>query len=312
MTRPWLTATANHFPHRKLAHVATLKARIGWQNLRTEEFVDEGPYCVTGTDFRDGRIDWNTSYHVSKERYETDRNIQLRDGDLLVTKDGTIGKVAVIERLPDVATLNSGVFVVRPRGEGLHTNFLSWVIRSGVFEAFVAYHYAGSTINHLYQNIFETFRFPFSNLDTQKAIADFLDRETTRIDGLIEKKQRMTTILAERRGLAALACLSQGLNGFSWQPEKQSVTFQFKQEGWASIRVKSLVSFMTSGSRGWSSLLGTEGEAFIQSGNIGRYMEVDLDSVHRVQPQVGAEAERTLVKRRAMSSSASLVAAPAR
>ena len=62
------------------------------------------------------------------------------------------------------------------------------------------------------------------------------------------------------------------------------------------MRVKCVVSFMTSGSRGWSDLLGTEGEVFIQSGNIGRYMEVDISSAHRVQPQRGAEAERTLVR----------------
>lgn len=36
------------------------------------------------------------------------------------------------------------------------------------------------------------------NSDTQKAIADFLDRETARIDQLIEKKQRLVVLLEER------------------------------------------------------------------------------------------------------------------
>ena len=38
-----------------------------------------------------------------------------------------------------------------------------------------------------------------TNLPTQKAIADFLDRETARIDQLIEKKQRMVEVLGEKR-----------------------------------------------------------------------------------------------------------------
>ena len=38
----------------------------------------------------------------------------------------------------------------------------------------------------------------YSDLATQKAIADFLDRETARIDQLIEKKQRMVEVLGER------------------------------------------------------------------------------------------------------------------
>lgn len=198
MTRPWLDANGNTFPYRKLIHAASLKARIGWQSLRTDEFVDEGPYCVTGTDFQNGRVNWSTAYHVSTERYEMDRNIQLNEGDLLVTKDGTIGKVAVVHGLDAPATLNSGVFVVRPKTRELSTDFLGWVVRSKVFDDFVAFNFSGSTINHLYQNVFETFRFPFPDLPTQRAIADFLDRETARIDTLIEKKQRLVELLGEK------------------------------------------------------------------------------------------------------------------
>lgn len=198
MTRPWLEANGNTFPYRKLIHVASLKARIGWQSLRTEEFVDVGPYCVTGTDFQNGRVNWSTAYHVSAERYEMDRNIQLNEGDLLVTKDGTIGKVAVVHGLDAPATLNSGVFVVRPKTGELSTDFLGWVIRSKVFDDFVAFNFSGSTINHLYQNVFETFRFPYPDLATQRQIADFLDRETARIDLLIEKKQKLVALLGEK------------------------------------------------------------------------------------------------------------------
>ena len=37
---------------RKLSEIATMHARIGWQNLRTSEFLDSGDYMlITGTDF---------------------------------------------------------------------------------------------------------------------------------------------------------------------------------------------------------------------------------------------------------------------
>jgi len=132
----------------------------------------------------------------------------------------------------------------------------------------------------------------------QTAIADFLDRETARIDRLIEKKVQVLTVLGERRRAVAHQSLAaRGLSRFDWQPDRQSFVFQWSQAGWSAMRVKDVVGFMTSGSRGWGGLLGTEGEAFIQSGNIGRYMEVDVASAHRVQPQIGAEAERTLVRK---------------
>lgn len=67
-----------------------MHARIGWQNLRTSEFLDKGDYMlITGTDFVDGSIDYSTCHYVARERYEQDRNIQISNGSILITKDGT-------------------------------------------------------------------------------------------------------------------------------------------------------------------------------------------------------------------------------
>jgi type I restriction enzyme S subunit len=55
---------------------------------------------VTGTDFKDGYIDWDNCVYVEKNRFDQDKNIQLKIFDVLVTKDGTIGKVAFVDKLP--------------------------------------------------------------------------------------------------------------------------------------------------------------------------------------------------------------------
>ena len=66
-----------------------IKARIGWQGLTTSEYLDDGyAYLVTGTDFSDGRINWEECHYVTKDRYDQDPNIQLKNGDVLITKDG--------------------------------------------------------------------------------------------------------------------------------------------------------------------------------------------------------------------------------
>ena len=47
--------------------VATyMKGRIGWQGLRFDDFIDEGPYLITGTDFQNGEINWDNCYRISK------------------------------------------------------------------------------------------------------------------------------------------------------------------------------------------------------------------------------------------------------
>lgn len=135
-----------------LAKNSRLKARIGWQGLTTDEYLDEGySYLITGTDFKDGRINWNGCHYVNYDRYVQDPNIQVSNGDLLLTKDGTIGKVAYISDLNRPATLNSGVFVVKPVTDAYTAHFMFYVLESSVFKDFLQQLSAGSTINHLYQ-----------------------------------------------------------------------------------------------------------------------------------------------------------------
>ena len=135
-----------------LAKNSRLKARIGWQGLTTAEYLDEGySYLITGTDFKDGCINWNGCHYVNYDRYVQDPNIQVSNGDLLLTKDGTIGKVAYISDLNRPATLNSGVFVVKPITDAYTAHFMFYVLESSVFKDFLQQLSAGSTINHLYQ-----------------------------------------------------------------------------------------------------------------------------------------------------------------
>jgi type I restriction enzyme S subunit len=135
-----------------LAKNSRLKARIGWQGLTTAEYLDEGySYLITGTDFKDGRINWNGCHYVDYDRYVQDSNIQVSNGDLLLTKDGTIGKVAFVSDLKRPATLNSGVFLVKPITDAYTARFMFYVLESSVFKNFLQQLSAGSTINHLYQ-----------------------------------------------------------------------------------------------------------------------------------------------------------------
>lgn len=102
-----LGSFAVSWEQRKLSDVATMHARIGWQNLRTSEFLDSGDYMlITGTDFNDGAVNYSTCHFVEKERYEQDKHIQIKNGSILITKDGTLGKVAYVQGLSMPATLN--------------------------------------------------------------------------------------------------------------------------------------------------------------------------------------------------------------
>lgn len=159
-----------------VAAMSHLKARIGWQGLTTEEYLNTGEYrLVGGTNFLRGRIDWDDTSFVDKWRFDQDANIQLQVGDVLLTKDGTIGKVAYVDSLPGPATLNSGVFVLRPKWNSYDSGFLFCMLQSRAFADFVTGLRAGSTINHLYQRDLVALNFQVpADLAEQRAIASAL------------------------------------------------------------------------------------------------------------------------------------------
>jgi len=156
-----------------LKRISTLKARIGWQGLKKSEYLTKGDYyLITGTDFENGQIIWDNVVFVSKKRYEQDKNIQIKKEDILITKDGSIGKIAyVCETPPKPSTLNSGIFVVRPKNYVYIPLFGFYLFHSKYFKRFLEKLSAGSTISHLYQKDFVNFIFPLPPLSEQRAIA---------------------------------------------------------------------------------------------------------------------------------------------
>lgn len=173
-----------------------LRARIGWQGLRAEEFTDHGPFLVTGTDFINGKIDWDTCYHIDERRFRQDVGIQLKEHDLLITKDGTIGKTAMVHDCPEQVTLNSGVFVVRAINGDVVPEYLYYVLNSHQFELFMRNILTGSTIKHLNQEHFYKFSFEAPESPQQSKIAEVLASVDEAIDktrALVEKYNNIKT-----------------------------------------------------------------------------------------------------------------------
>lgn len=183
-----------------VASRSVMKARIGWQGLKTDEYRENGTHrLVGGTEFIDGRIDWNETPFVDKWRYDQDVFIQVRPGDVLLTKDGSIGKTAYVDSLPGPATLNSGVFVIRPIGDAYDPRFLFFMLRSRAFEEFLARLSAGSTISHLYQRDLVTLELSVPpTIEEQRAIAEALADAEAEIEAL---RERLTKARAIKAGM---------------------------------------------------------------------------------------------------------------
>ena len=175
-----------------------MHARIGWQNLRTSEFLDSGNYMlITGTDFNDGAINFSTCHYVERERYEQDRNIQIHNGSILITKDGTLGKVAYVQGLSMPATLNAGVFNVQIKdANNVDEKYLFQYLKAPFLMDYVDKKATGGTIKHLNQSILVDFPVILPQRSEQTLIGAFFQQ----LDNLITLHQRKCISFTGRAG----------------------------------------------------------------------------------------------------------------
>lgn len=93
----------------------------------------------------------------------------LNDGDILLSKDGTIGKIGFIDSLDMPTTVASGIFVIRNiKPKIISTTFIYYLLKSRLFKNFMLTRTEGSVIPHLYQKDFMRFEFSLPNPEAMK------------------------------------------------------------------------------------------------------------------------------------------------
>jgi type I restriction enzyme S subunit len=139
------------------------------------------------------------------------RAVLIDDGDLVFSWSATLA-VRWWDR--GRALLNQHLFRVDPH-PGIHGRWLGYVLTEGIERLRPLMH--GSAMTHITREMLRALTVTVPSPASQRAIADYLDTETARIDALIAKKTRMIELVTERKGAAFRRHLDVA-NGalFSW------------------------------------------------------------------------------------------------
>lgn len=160
----------------------------------TPTYVDEGiPFLrvtdITSTNGIDRPIDLNTVARISQEEHNfLIKRCNPQKGDILVSKNGTIGVPKVIDW-----EWNFSIFVslclIKVKNELLN-KFLFYYFKSELVNTEIAFGGKTNTITNLHLEKIANFRIPVPPIQEQEAIVDYLDKKCTQIDDLITDKQK--------------------------------------------------------------------------------------------------------------------------
>jgi type I restriction enzyme S subunit len=130
------------------------------------------------------------------------RAFGLRQGDVLITKDSEdasdIGVPAFVDETAPDLVCGYHLAVLRPKPEQVDGRYLYWTMLSRPVQDHLSVSATGITRYGLRADSISSTPIPWWSLAQQRAIADYLDTDTARIDALIAKKRRTVDVLAER------------------------------------------------------------------------------------------------------------------
>ena len=141
----------------------------------------------------------------------------FREGDVSIAKITPCfenGKGAIMRNLAGgVGFGTTELIVVRPRQDRTTPEFLDWLFRSPAFRSRgEAAMYGAGGQKRVPDDFVRDFISPGPPLAEQVAIAAFLDRETAKIDALIEEQRRLIALLKEKRQAVISHAVTKGLD----------------------------------------------------------------------------------------------------
>jgi type I restriction enzyme, S subunit len=208
----WVENIPSHWGRSKIGFESIVKARLGWKGLKADEYVKDGYVFLATPNIKDAEIDFENVNYITEDRYLESPEIMLQQGDVLVTKDGsTTGTTNVVRQLPRPATVNSSIAVLRPK-KSMDSLYFYYFFTSEYTQNVIKMMRGGMGVPHLFQADLRWFDLILPPIAEQKAIANFLDHETAKIDTLIEKQQLLIKLLKEKRQTVISHAVTKGLN----------------------------------------------------------------------------------------------------
>jgi type I restriction enzyme, S subunit len=291
-----------------LGQLSHVRGRIGWKGLKSKEYTESGPFLVAGTHIKGDKIQWDRCQHINHFRYDESPEIKLNLLDIIISKDGTIGRVALVNYLPGPTTINSTMMLVRLKNqESLCSEYIFYFLQGGKFKKLVSERVAGSGVPHLFQADMKTLTVYAPVIEKQRKIAKILstlDNLIVNTQSLIDKytavKQGMVADLFSR-GIDLSGTPGTNKNYGQLRPSVadarevyQETDLGWVPKVWSVVTLGDISEKITSGSRDWASYYSDEGELFVRISNLTReHINFRWKSIKYVDIGSGSEGERT-------------------
>lgn len=214
---------------------------------------------------------------ITEETAERMKRTVVHKNDVLLNITGaSIGRVSTFEIEKVKANVNQHVCIIRSIPELLDHRYLLHFIAQPKFQNQINSTQHGGTRQALTFPQIRNFQIPLPSLGEQRRIAAILDKA----DGVRRKRKEAIALTEDLLRSAFLEMFGDPVTN---------------PKGWELVELGKLLTFLTSGSRGWAKYYAKEGSLFLRIQNVkdGRLL---LDDIAFVNAPDSAESRRTSVQ----------------
>ena len=160
---------------KKLDDVCLIKGRIGYRGYTKNDLVNkgEGAISLSPSNIKDNRLFFDNCTYISWDKYNESPEIMIYEGDIIFCKTASIGKMALVDYLPEKATLNPQFVVLK--NISCSNKYLYYFMICEDFKKQVNNIISGTAVPTLSQKNLGNLKLPLPPLPEQKRIVSILD-----------------------------------------------------------------------------------------------------------------------------------------
>ena len=237
-------------------------------NVDKHSIEDEIPVrlCNYTDVYKNDRVSPELELMAATATEDEIEKFHLEVGDVVITKDSEswddIGIPAYVEATAEDFVCGYHLAFMRPNSGLLDGRFLFRCVQSRPVALQLELEATGVTRYGLPKGAIGNALIPLPSLETQRLIADYLDRETARIDALVAEKEKMLALLEEKRAALISRAVTRGLDENAPLKLSKAPWFDKTPLSWSVEKLKWVIQSIRSGVSVNASDQPTEGDGF--------------------------------------------------
>lgn len=197
----------------RLKYIVEIFGRIGFRGYTEQDLVDEneGAITLSPSNIQNMKMDYSKCSFLTWQKYYESPEIKIKNGDVLFVKTGsTYGKIGYVENLPMEATINPQLVIFK--NIKMNSKLLFYMLQMSLVKDQCELAVVGGTIPTMSQVKIGNIYIPLLCENEQQKIADLLDRECGKIDGLKADIQAQIDTLEQYKRSVITEAVTHGLN----------------------------------------------------------------------------------------------------